>query len=198
MQENKDSAQEPGVENEEVTPPTENPDSMDRPAAYSDRDKNNEAKDKLIEVEKQLAEQQDAWLRAKAEMENIRKRAQSDVLNAHKYGAESLVQGLLPVKDSLEAALSAKDSSIEVLRSGVELTLKQLENAFGGAKIKEIDPLGEKLDPNHHQAMSALDSDEPVNTVIEVLQKGYLLNDRLVRPALVNVAKKTKEQKAED
>ncbi len=198
MQENEDSEQKPTNVSEEETPPAGNSDSMDSLAEDKDRDKDNEVEEKLREVEKKLAEQQDAWLRAKAETENIKKRAQSDVLNAHKYGAESLVQSLLPVKDSLEAALSAENTSIEVLRSGVELTLKQLENAFEGAKIKEIDPLGEKLDPNLHQAMSALGSDKPVNTVVEVLQKGYLLNDRLVRPALVNVAKKTKEQESKD
>ncbi len=194
MQEKEGSAEKPLDDNGDAPLPTESSNEEELQAEEDIQGFSENTNDKLIEAENKLAEQQDAWLRAKAEMENVKKRAQTDVLNAHKYGSEALVQTLLPVKDSLEAALLAQNSSIEVLRSGIELTIKQLENAFSGAKIKEIDPLGEKLNPNHHQAMGAVESDKPANTVIEVLQKGYLLNDRLVRPALVNVAKKTKEE----
>ena len=122
-------------------------------------------------------------------MDNVRKRAQLDVANAHKYSVESLASQLLPVKDSLEAALAAENADLDAVRSGVELTLKQLEGVFEKASLKEIDPAGEKFDPHRHQAISMLPSDKEPNTVINVLQKGYLLHDRVIRPALVTVAK---------
>jgi len=143
----------------------------------------------LQDAERRAAEHHDAWLRAKAEMENVRKRAQIDVANAHKYALEGFASDLLPVKDSLEATLAADKATLEALRSGVELTLKQLSNVFEKASLKEINPVGEKFDPHRHQAISLLPSDKEPNTVINVLQKGYLLNDRVIRPALVTVAK---------
>jgi molecular chaperone GrpE len=133
-------------------------------------------------------EHHDAWLRAKAESENIRRRAQEDVTKAHKFAVESLASQLLPVKDSLEAALATENASQETLRAGVDLTLKQLASVFEKAHLKEINPVGEKFDPHRHQAISMLPSDKEPNTVINVLQKGYLLHDRVVRPALVTVA----------
>ena len=96
---------------------------------------------------------------------------------------------LLPVRDSLEAALAAENSSPEALRQGVELTLKQLESAFDKSAIREINPLGEKFDPHKHQAMTTVESEKPANTVVHVLQKGYQLHDRILRPALVTVSK---------
>lgn len=134
-------------------------------------------------------EHHDAWLRAKAETENVRKRAQIDVANAHKFALEGFAQELLPVRDSLEAALASPNLTLESLKSGVELTLKQLAAAFEKANIKEINPLGEMLDPHKHQAMNTVESDAPANSIVSVFQKGYELNERLVRPAMVSVAK---------
>ena len=144
----------------------------------------------LKQAELAAQEHHDAWLRAKAETENIRKRAQVEVANAHRYALETFSQALLPVRDSLEAALASPSLSLESLKAGVELTLKQLDAAFDKASIKEINPLGEKLDPHKHQAMTAVSSDAEPNTIVEVLQKGFQLHDRLIRPALVSVAKR--------
>ena len=143
----------------------------------------------LREAELKAAEHHDAWLRAKAEAENIRKRAADDVTRAHKYGVEKFAGDLLAVKDSLEAALAAENATPESLRSGVELTLRQLESVLERQSIRAIDPAGQKFDPHQHQAISMLPSDKEPNTVINVLQKGYLLNDRVIRPALVTVSK---------
>jgi molecular chaperone GrpE len=134
-------------------------------------------------------EHHDAWLRAKAEADNIRKRAQADIANAHKYALEGISSALLPVKDSLEAALNTENITIDSLREGVELTLKQLNTCFEKSSIKEINPPGEKFDPHRHQAMTAVESDQAPNTVLHVFQKGYMLNDRILRPALVTVSK---------
>lgn len=144
--------------------------------------------DLLRQAELKAQEHHDAWLRAKAEADNTRKRAQIDIANAHKYATEKFAADLLPVKDSLEAALAAENASVDAMKSGVELTLKQLAAVFERASLKEIDPAGEKFDPHRHQAISMLPSDKEPNTVINVLQKGYLLHDRVVRPALVTVA----------
>ena len=143
----------------------------------------------LKAAELQAAEHHDAWLRAKAEAENIRRRAQDDVARAHKFAVEGFASELLAVKDSLEAALAADTSNTDNLKSGVELTLKQLSGVFGKFNLAEINPVGEAFDPHRHQAMSMVESDQPANTVVSVLQKGYLLNDRVIRPALVMVAK---------
>jgi molecular chaperone GrpE len=143
----------------------------------------------LRQAELTATEHHDAWLRAKAEGENIRRRAQEDVAKAHKYGIEKFATELLAVKDSLEAALSAENASVEALRGGIELTLRQLEQVFEKQALLTVDPAGEKFDPHRHQAISMLPSDQEPNTVINVLQKGYLLNDRVIRPALVMVAK---------
>ena len=142
----------------------------------------------LRQAEQKAQEHHDAWLRAKAEADNVRKRAQIDVANAHKYAIESFAQELLPVKDSLEAALAAETATADAIRSGVEITLKQLSAVFEKANLKEINPVGQKFDPHQHQAISMLPSDREPNTVINVLQKGYLLNDRVIRPALVTVS----------
>ena len=143
----------------------------------------------LRQAELNAQEHHDAWLRAKAEADNIRKRAQADIANAHKYATENFASDLLPVKDSLEATLTAENATLEALKSGVELTLKQLTAVFERANLKDLNPTGEKFDPNLHQAISMLPSDKEPNTVINVLQKGYLLHDRVIRPALVTVAK---------
>jgi molecular chaperone GrpE len=145
--------------------------------------------DRLREAEMLAAEHHDAWLRAKAEADNVRKRAQSDIAAAHKFAVERFAQNLLAVKDSLEATLANTGASVEALSSGVELTLKQLAAAFEKAQIVEVNPLGDKFDPHRHQAINMVESEQPANTVVQVLQKGYLIADRVLRPALVVVAK---------
>ena len=118
-----------------------------------------------------------------------RRRAQEDIAKASKFAAEKFATAMLPVKDSLEAALVVENQSVEKLREGVELTLKQLVSAFENARVVEENPLGQKFDPNRHQAISAVEAEAEPNTVVTVLQKGYLLNERVIRPALVLVAK---------
>lgn len=134
-------------------------------------------------------EMEDAFMRAKAEVENGRRRAQEDVAKAHKFAIESFAEAMVPVKDSLEMALKVETPSIESLKAGVEMTLKQLSAAFEKNKLLEIAPHpGEKLDPMKHQALSLVPAAQEPNTVVEVLQKGYTISDRLLRPALVTVA----------
>lgn len=145
--------------------------------------------DQLKKAELAAAEHQDAWLRAKAETENVRKRAQVEIAAAHKFAVENFSAELLAVKDSLEAALAAENATAESMKSGVELTLKQLKSVFEKFSITEVNPVGEKFDPHRHQAISTVDSEAEPNTVVQVLQKGYLLHDRVIRPALVTVAK---------
>lgn len=134
-------------------------------------------------------EYHDAWLRAKAETENVRRRAQEDIAKAAKFAIDRFARELLAVKDSLEAALGIETASVESLRSGTELTLRQLVAAFEKSALTEVNPIGEKFDPHRHQAISVVESEQEPNTVVTVLQKGYLLADRVLRPALVIVAK---------
>ncbi|MDP2851961.1 MAG: nucleotide exchange factor GrpE [Gallionella sp.] len=148
-----------------------------------------DSEEMLATLEAKLTEQQDAFLRAKAETENIRRRAQDDIVKASRFAIERFAGELLAVKDSLEAALLNESQTAETLRSGVELTLKQLVSAFEKSNLVELVPLDEKFDPHRHQAISQLDSEGEPNRVIQVLQKGYLLNDRVIRPALVIVSK---------
>jgi len=143
----------------------------------------------LQKAEAEIADLKDAWLRAKAETENIRRQAAIDVAKAHKFGIESFAADLLAVKDSLEQALAVENATPDQLRAGVELTLRQLAAAFERARIETIDPAGQPFDPHRHQAMQLVDSEGPPNAVVQVYQKGYLLNDRVLRPALVTVAK---------
>jgi molecular chaperone GrpE len=143
----------------------------------------------LRKAEAEAAELKDAWLRARADVENVRRQAANDLAKAHKYGIERFVGELLAVKDALEAALAADAAKPEVMRDGVELTLKQLVAAFEKAQVAEIDPAGQKFDPHQHMAMTTIACPEPPNTVVQVFQKGYRLHDRVLRPALVAVAK---------
>jgi molecular chaperone GrpE len=147
----------------------------------------------LKKAETEAAELRDAFLRAKAETDNVRKQAQNDVAKAHKYAIERFAQELLTVRDALELALATPHDTTEALKDGVELTLKNLSAAFDKARITEINPLGERYDPHRHQAMTMIESDQPAGTVVQVFQKGYLLNDRVLRPALVAVAKNADE-----
>jgi molecular chaperone GrpE len=144
--------------------------------------------ERLKKAELAAAEHHDAWLRAKADADNIRKRARGEVASAYKFAVEGFASELLAVKDSLEAALAAENASVESMRSGVELTLKQLAGVFERFNLTEINPVGSKFDPHRHQAISTMESDAEPNTVVQVLQKGYLLHDRVIRPALVMVA----------
>jgi molecular chaperone GrpE len=143
----------------------------------------------LKAAELKAAEHHDAWLRAKAETENMRRRAQEDVVKAGKFAIEKFAGELLAVKDSLEAALANENQTAEALKAGVELTLRQLAAAFEKSNLAEISPLDEKFDPHKHQAISQLEADGEPNRVINVLQKGYALNERVIRPALVVVSK---------
>ncbi len=148
--------------------------------------------EQLLQAQQKAAEHHDNWLRAKAEGENIRRRAQDDVAKASKFAAEKFAQAMLPVKDSLEAALgnaaAAADGS-NTFKDGVELTLRQLEQAFTANGIVTINPIDEKFDPHRHQAISQIEADGEPNRVINVLQRGYLLHDRVLRAALVVVSK---------
>ena len=143
----------------------------------------------LVKAETEVAQLKDAFLRAKAETENVRKQAEVSVAKAHKYAVERFAEDLLPVKDALEQTLATGDVSLETLRSGAELTLKALQASFDRAQVIEVNPVGEKYDPHRHQAMQLVDTDAPPNTVVSVFQKGYLISDRVLRPALVTVAK---------
>ncbi len=145
--------------------------------------------DMLKQAELNAQEHHDAWLRAKAESENIRRRAQDDISKAQKFAVERFSNEILAVKDSLEAGLAIETATVESFKSGMELTLKQLSSVFEKFHIKEINPLGEKYDAHKHQAIGLLESEQEPNTVVSVMQKGYQLHDRVLRPALVMVAK---------
>ena len=144
----------------------------------------------LEDAQQKISDFQDRMLRMQAEMENLRKRTERDLSNAHKYGIEKFAGELLQVKDSLELGLRATDVDLAKLQEGTELTLKMLTTVLKKFSIEEIDPLGEVFDPNLHEAMTLQESTEySPNMVINVMQKGYTLNDRLLRPAMVIVAK---------
>jgi len=157
------------VENKEVTPSLE---------------------EMLRLAELKAEEHHDAWLRAKAETENVRRRGVDEADKARKFAVEKFAGELLAVKDSLEAALATGDSAtLDSLKSGVELTLRQLVSVFEKQNLIEINPLGQKFDPNLHQAIGMAEGEGEANTVAVVLQKGYQLNERVLRPALVQVFK---------
>jgi molecular chaperone GrpE len=151
---------------------------------------------RIAELESQLAaaraeaeKAREDWLRAKAETENVRRRAQDDVARAHRFGIEGFASALLAVKDSVDAALKVENVSVESFKEGTELTARQLEAAFAKFAVTEVEPHGEKFDPHRHQAISQVESDAEPNTVVAVLQKGFLLHDRVLRPALVIVSR---------
>ena len=149
----------------------------------------NELEAKLGEATNEAEKLREEFLRARAEAENVRRRSQEDVAKAHRFGIEGFASALLAVKDSLDAALATESPSVESLKQGVELTAKQLESALDKFAVKAIDPQGEKFDPHRHQAISQVEAPGEPNTVVTVLQKGYLLHDRVLRPALVIVSK---------
>jgi molecular chaperone GrpE len=143
----------------------------------------------LAELQARHAEVSDAYLRAKAEAENIRRRSEEEVGKARKFAIESFAESLLPVRDSLEAAVAIPAATTEQVLEGVQATLRQLASALERHKVMEINPpSGTKFDPHHHQAISMVGAEQDPNTVVAVLQKGYLIADRVLRPALVTVA----------
>ena len=144
---------------------------------------------KLNELEARHAEVADAYLRAKAESENTRRRAEEEISKARRYAVDGFAESLLPVKDSLEAAISIPAATPEQLLEGVHATLRQLAAALERNKVIEINPpAGTRFDPHQHQAVSVVPAEQEANTVVAVLQKGYLIADRVLRPALVTVA----------
>jgi len=176
-----------------------NADSNTRPAVEADGGfeappgtpaaANEDPSRKLAELEAKHAEVADAYLRAKAETENTRRRAEDEIAKARKYAVEGFAESLLPVRDSLEAAISIPSATPEQLLEGVHATLRQLTAALERNKVAEIAPTpGERFDPHRHQAISVVPANQEPNTVVTLLQKGYAIADRVLRPALVTVA----------
>ncbi|MEZ2309768.1 nucleotide exchange factor GrpE [Paraburkholderia sp. RCC_158] len=192
------------MENTQENPTSQNPtpaDETERPAAEAatpeqeaaasvatDRPAATGAEAALAEAQAKIAELQESFLRAKAETENVRRRAQEDVAKAHKFAIESFAEHLLPVIDSLEAAVAHSSDDLAKVREGVELTLRQLTGALEKGRVVALNPVGEKFDPHRHQAISMVPADQEPNTVVAVLQKGFVIADRVLRPALVTVA----------
>ncbi|CCD29514.1 HSP-70 cofactor [Candidatus Glomeribacter gigasporarum BEG34] len=168
-------------------------DSAPHPAASSEEEKpgappdTQHAADALAAAQLKIAELEEQFLRAKADTENTRRRAQEDLEKAYKFAIERFAEELLPVIDSLEAAAADTSGELGKLREGVALTLRQLNAAFDRARVCVIHPAGEKFDPHRHQAISTVPADQAPNTVVSVLQKGYLIENRVLRPALVTV-----------
>ncbi len=180
----------PQDQDPQVTPPAEQ--AAGQPAA-TDGSTDVPSVDPLAHAQSLLAERDDQLIRLAAEIENLRKRHAQELGNASKFAIEGFAEALLPVADSLETALSLQGQTLEGLTSGVELTLKQLQQAFEKGRLVALNPAGEKFDPNSHQAVSMVDgaqADPPVTAghVVSVLQKGYLIGERVLRPALVAVA----------
>ena len=145
--------------------------------------------EQFAELQTRHAEVADAYLRAKAEAENTRRRAEEEVSKARKFSIDAFAESLLPVKDSLEAAIAMPDTKVEQVLEGVHATLRQLTVALERNKVLQIaPPAGTKFDPHQHQAISVVPAEQEANTVVTVLQKGYLIADRVLRPALVTVA----------
>ena len=169
--------------------PATGPTSDPPRAAADSTDPGSTADARLQELEAKHTEVADAYLRAKAEGENIRRRADEDIAKARKYAVEGFAENLLPVKDSLEAAIALPGASTEQVLEGVHATLRQLVSALERNKVIEINPpAGQKFDPHQHQAISVVPTAQEPNTVVAVLQKGYLIADRVLRPALVTVS----------
>jgi len=169
---------------------------QDDEAKLESPEKNADSLEAQLETaQAKASENWEHYLRAKAEMDNLRRRSVKDVENAHKYGTEKFATELLPVLDSMVMGLATENASAETLREGMELTLNMLQKMMEKLGIEEIDPINEKFDPEKHQAMSMQPNGEvEPNTVIAVMQKGYSLNDRLLRPAMVMVSKAVEEE----
>jgi molecular chaperone GrpE len=162
-------------------------------AVETSDDANDSTEDQLLEAQATIKEYWDQIMRMRAEIENNRKRAERDVENAHKYALKGFVENLLPVVDSMDmgqAAATSDTATLESIREGSELTMSMFAQVLERSGLQQINPLGEKFDPERHQAISMVEiEDAESNSVIEVMQKGFLLNDRLIRPAMVVVAK---------
>ena len=185
------------MENTQENPTSQNPTPADEPlqtganaqaAAAAGEAAQGGADAALAEAQAKIAELHDAFVRAKAETENVRRRAHEEVQKAHKFAIETFAEHLLPVMDSLEAAIAHESDDLAKVREGVELTLKQLSGALEKGRVHAINPVGEKFDPHRHQAISMVPSEQEANTVVNVLQKGYVIADRVLRPALVTVS----------
>jgi len=173
------------IENQAIPPQRPQDDAPGAEAAPEADDSSR----KLSELEARHAEVSDAYLRAKAEAENTRRRADEEVAKARKFAVEGFAESLLPVKDSLEAAIAIPDAKPEQMLEGVHATLRQLASALERNRVVEINPAaGTKFDPHQHQAISVVPAAQEPNTVVAVLQKGYLIADRVLRPALVTVS----------
>jgi molecular chaperone GrpE len=148
-----------------------------------------EWQEQVAKLSARNAELVDQFLRAQAEMQNVRRRSEEEVSKARKFAVEGMAESLLPVCDSLEAGLAHQDATVEQIRAGAEATLRQLKAALERNKVIEINPAaGAKFDPHQHQAISVVPAEQEANTVVTVLQKGYSIADRVLRPALVTVA----------
>ena len=173
-----------------MSPTDKNPaapidDSLDTDASA---DTSAQAPDAVADLQARLAEMSDAYLRAKAETENVRRRADDEVAKARRFAVDSFAESLLPVKDSLEAAIALPGANSEQVLEGVKATLRQLGSALERHKVTEINPpAGTRFDPHQHQAISVVAAEQDVNTVVSVLQKGYVIAERVLRPALVTV-----------
>ena len=163
-------------------------------AASEDTENTDESvEEQLQKAQATIKDYWDQMMRLRAEIENNRRRAERDLENAHKYALKSFAENLLPVVDSLEmgqVAASAENATLQSIREGSELTMSMLTQVLERSGLQQVDPLGEKFDPERHQAISMIEMpDTESNSVVEVMQKGFLLNDRLIRPAMVVVAK---------
>lgn len=171
-----------------TAPADASPEEVEAAMAVHSADEIARLQAELAEIKAKSAELADQFLRAKAEAENSRRRAEDEVAKARKFGIESFAESLLPICDSLDAALSIQSATTEQLREGADATRRQLVSALERNRVLPIDPpAGEKFDPNLHQAISVVPADQPANTVVAVLQKGYVISDRILRPALVTV-----------
>jgi molecular chaperone GrpE len=183
------------TQNESMQPLTgdPSPEELEAAQAANDADALNDLQAQLAAAQAKTAELAEQVLRAQAEMQNTRRRAEDEMSKARKFAVESFAEAMLAVVDSLEAGLAHKDATAEQIREGTEVTLRQLKGALERNKVLEINPAaGAKFDPHQHQAISVVplppDSTQEANTVVTVLQKGYSISDRVLRPALVTVA----------
>ena len=171
--------------------PQQSPSSVEAEAAAAAEQADQAAAqvNELETLKAQNADLAEQYLRAKAEVENMRRRTEEEVAKVRKFAVEGFAESLLPVLDSLEAGLAVQEASVQQIREGAEATLKQLQSALNRNKVVAIAPAaGEKFDPHQHQAISVVPADQEANTVVAVLQKGYVIADRVLRPALVTVA----------
>lgn len=170
-------------------PSTPAPEEVEAAMAAHASDEMARLQGELAEIKAKSAELADQFLRAKADAENARRRAEDEVSKARKFGIESFAESLLPVADSLDAALAIKEATPQQLREGADATLRQLTSALERNKVLAINPAaGDKFDPHQHQAISVVPAEQEANTVVAVLQKGYVIAERVLRPALVTVA----------